>query len=136
MNKEDLEFTESNNHARFYKFRVGSDCDGSVVNLMVCVYVTHGTCQHINSAITLLISSSPGHFLLLTWHSLISEISGQGVPKGDGYWRTCRVRVSWPRLKPQVLPEREQGLHSLHSPISQCTEQRIEKSLNWLLFFL
>lgn len=65
--------------------------------------------------------SLPGHFLLLTRHSLISEISGQGLPKGDGYCRTCRVRVSWPRLKPQVLPGREQGLHSLHSPTSQCT---------------
>lgn len=63
----------------------------------------------------------PGHFLLFTRHSLISEISGQGLPKGDGYWRTCRVRVSWPRLNPQVLPDREQGLHSLHSPTSQCT---------------
>lgn len=66
----------------------------------------------------------PGHFLLLTTHSLISEISGQGLPKGDGYWRTCRVRVSWPRLNPQVLPDREQGLHSLHSPTSQCTKLR------------
>lgn len=65
----------------------------------------------------------PEHFLLLTRHSLISEISGQGLPKGDGYWRTCRVRVSWPRLNPQVLPDREQGLHSLHSPTSQCTDR-------------
>lgn len=63
----------------------------------------------------------PGHFLLLTTQSLISEISGHGFPKGDGYRRTRRVRVSWPRLNPQVLPDREQGLHSLHSPTSQCT---------------
>lgn len=63
----------------------------------------------------------PGHFLLLTRHSLISEISGQGWPKGDGYWMTCLVRVSWPLLKPHVLPDREQELHSLHSPTSQCT---------------
>lgn len=69
----------------------------------------------------------PGHFRLLTKHSLISEISGQGFPKGEGYRRTCRVRVSWPRLNPQVLPEREQGLHSLHSPTSQCTKLRKTK---------
>lgn len=84
----------------------------------------------------------PGHFRLLTKHSLISEISGQGFPKGDGYRRTCRVRVSWPRLNPQVLPEREQGLHSLHSPTSQCTKLRKTKkialvfqsyTISWLL---
>lgn len=33
------------------------------------------------------------------------------------------MRVSWPRLKPQVLPDREQGLHSLHSPTSQCSDR-------------
>lgn len=69
--------------------------------------------------------SLPGHFRLLTRHSLISEMSGQGLPKGEGYWRTCRVRVSWPRLNPQVLPDREQGLHSPHSPTSQCTKLRV-----------
>lgn len=63
----------------------------------------------------------PGHLFFLTRQSLTSEISGQGLPKGDGYCRTCLVRVSWPRLKPQVLPDREQGLQSLHSPTSQCT---------------
>lgn len=51
-------------------------------------------------------------------------MSGQGLPKGEGYWRTCRVRVSWPRLNPQVLPDREQGLHLPHSPTSQCTKLR------------
>lgn len=66
----------------------------------------------------------PGHFRLLARHSLISEISGQGFPKGEGYRRTCRVRVSWPHLNPQVLPDREQGLHSPHSPTSQCTRLR------------
>ena len=66
----------------------------------------------------------PRHFFFFTRHSLISEISGQGLPKGDGYWRTCRTRVSWPRLKPQVLPDREQGFHSLHSPTWQCTKSR------------
>lgn len=74
----------------------------------------------------------PVHFRLLTRHSLISEISGQGFPKGEGYRRTCRVRVSWPRLNLQVLPEREQGLHSLHSPTSQCTKLReTKKSLSF-----
>lgn len=69
-----------------------------------------------------LLLSLPGHFLLLTRHSLNSDTSAQGLPKGDGCWSTCRVRVSWPRLNPQVLPDREQGLHSLHSPTSQCTD--------------
>ena len=68
--------------------------------------------------------SLPGHFRLLTRHSLISEMSGQGLPKGEGYRSTCRVRVSWPRLNPQVLPDREQGLHSPHPPTSQCTTLR------------
>lgn len=73
--------------------------------------------------------SLPGHFFLLTWHSLISEISGHGLPNGDGYWRTCLVRVSWPCLKPQVRPAQKQGLHSLHSPTSQCTEKWIERTM-------
>lgn len=46
------------------------------------------------------------------------------MPKGEGYRRTCRVRVSWPRLNPQVRPDCEQGLHSPHSPTSQCTKLR------------
>lgn len=79
--------------------------------------------------------SLPGHFLLLTRQSLISEISGQGLPKGDGYWRTCLVRVSWPRLKPQVRPDLEQGLQSLHSPTLQCTDSRNtgKKSKAWVI---
>lgn len=82
----------------------------------------------------------PGHLFFLTRHSLTSEISGQGLPNGDGYCRTCLVRVSWPRLKPQVLPDREQGLHSLHSPTSQCTNrgnaerERWQWGLSWSLF--
>lgn len=68
--------------------------------------------------------SLPIHFFLLTTHSLTSETSGQGFPKGDGCWRTCLVRVSWPRLNEQVLPPREHWLHSLHSPTWQCTELR------------
>lgn len=63
-------------------------------------------------------------------------MSGQGFPKGEGYWRTCRVRVSWPRLNPQVLPDREQGLHSPHSPTSQCTKLRATTEKRHCLRFL
>lgn len=50
------------------------------------------------------------------------------------------MRASWPRLKPQVLPDREQGLHSLHSPTSQCTMgQNVDRDVgmrNIRAFFL
>lgn len=62
------------------------------------------------------------HLLLLTKHSLFSEVCGHGLPIGEGFCRTLLVLVSSPHLKPQVFPKREQGLHSLHSPTSQCTK--------------
>ena len=105
----------------------GSFHSTSQVNeLLHCSSAAGGALSYLQLLLLLatVLFSLPGHFLLFTRHSLISEISGQGLPKGDGYWRTCRVRVSWPRLNPQVLPDREQGLHSLHSPTSQCTELR------------
>lgn len=65
------------------------------------------------------------HLLLLTKHSLFSEVCGHGLPIGEGFCRTFLVLVSSPHLKPQVFPKREQGLHSLHSPTSQCTKTQL-----------
>lgn len=71
----------------------------------------------------------PGHFFFRTTQSLFSKVTGQGLPCGVGVLRIFRVLVSSPRLKPQVFPGREQGLHSLHSSTSQCTGRQQGKEV-------
>lgn len=59
-------------------------------------------------------------------HLRDSAMVGQGIVSLGGFLTMCRVRVSRPHLKPQVLFRRVQEPHSLHWPTSQPSEGQRE----------
>lgn len=74
------------------------------------------------------ITSSP--FLqcrLAILHILDSAMVGQGIVSLGGFFTMCRVRVSRPHLKPQVLFLLVQAPHSLHWPTSQPSAEKDRK---------